>query len=283
MPTRRLAHGRTVARNAHPRLRLSAAPLRHNPAVSVRCATDAGRSQQRSVRLSAVRATPPAPGLVADPTFAASARGATPFTCPLIRTLNTAYSWRCPPLDARRGRGRAARWTVAAGRGRTNGDGRMAAPRSAGLRCDAVFGAAFTRPAAVPILGAGGERASVGRLDAALSGLVRTVWFAASGDPGCRRGPEHRRRGATLVVVPRGLDDLDLSAGSDWICFAAGRLFHGLWGPARGMYGSTPAWGAHRYLAGQPDAARVGGEPRLDARERPTTRSVGATVAAPFA
>ena len=47
MPTRRLAHARTVARNAHPRLRLSAAPLRHNPAVSVRRVTDAGRSQQR--------------------------------------------------------------------------------------------------------------------------------------------------------------------------------------------------------------------------------------------
>ena len=47
MPTRRLAHGRTVARNAHPRLRLSAAPLRRNPAASVRRATAAGRSQQR--------------------------------------------------------------------------------------------------------------------------------------------------------------------------------------------------------------------------------------------
>ena len=56
MPTRRLAHGRTVARNAHPRLRFSAAPLRHNPAVSVRRATDAGRSQQRrSVYLQFVR------------------------------------------------------------------------------------------------------------------------------------------------------------------------------------------------------------------------------------
>ena len=56
MPTRRLAHGRAVARNAHPRLRLSAAPLRHNPAVSVRRATDAGRSQQRrSVYLQFVR------------------------------------------------------------------------------------------------------------------------------------------------------------------------------------------------------------------------------------
>ena len=42
MPTRRLAHGRTVARNAHPRLRFSAAPLRHNPAVSVRRAPDLG-------------------------------------------------------------------------------------------------------------------------------------------------------------------------------------------------------------------------------------------------
>ena len=56
MPTRRLAHGRTVARNAHPRLRLSAAPLRHNPAGAVRRATDAGRSQQRrSVYLQFVR------------------------------------------------------------------------------------------------------------------------------------------------------------------------------------------------------------------------------------
>ena len=34
MPTRRLAHARTVARNAHSRLRLSAAPLRRNPAAS---------------------------------------------------------------------------------------------------------------------------------------------------------------------------------------------------------------------------------------------------------
>ena len=56
MPTRRLAHGRTVARNAHPRLRFSAAPLRHNPAVSVRRAPDAGRPQdRRSVYLQFVR------------------------------------------------------------------------------------------------------------------------------------------------------------------------------------------------------------------------------------
>ena len=47
MPTRRRAHARTVARNAHPRLRFSAAPLRRNPAASVRRAADAGRSQQR--------------------------------------------------------------------------------------------------------------------------------------------------------------------------------------------------------------------------------------------
>ena len=33
--------------NAHPRLRLSAAPLRRNPAASVRRAADAGRSEQR--------------------------------------------------------------------------------------------------------------------------------------------------------------------------------------------------------------------------------------------
>ena len=56
MPTGRLAHGRTGARNAHPRLRLLAAPLRHNPAASVRRPADAGRSQQRrSVYLQFVR------------------------------------------------------------------------------------------------------------------------------------------------------------------------------------------------------------------------------------
>ena len=58
MPTRRHAHGRTVARNTHPRprLRLAAAPLRQAPAVSVRRATDAGRSEdRRSVYLQLVR------------------------------------------------------------------------------------------------------------------------------------------------------------------------------------------------------------------------------------
>ncbi len=56
MPTRRQANGRTVARNAHPRLRLSAAPLRQTPYTSVRRVTDAGRSQdRRSVYLQFVR------------------------------------------------------------------------------------------------------------------------------------------------------------------------------------------------------------------------------------
>ena len=36
MPTRRQATGRTVARNAHPRLRLSAAPLRQHLHTSLR-------------------------------------------------------------------------------------------------------------------------------------------------------------------------------------------------------------------------------------------------------
>ena len=43
MPTRRQANGATVARNAHPRLRLPAAPLRQHPYASVRRAADAGR------------------------------------------------------------------------------------------------------------------------------------------------------------------------------------------------------------------------------------------------
>ena len=57
LPTRRQATGRTVARsNAHPRLRLSAAPLRQHPRASIRRATDAGRSQDpRSVSLQFVR------------------------------------------------------------------------------------------------------------------------------------------------------------------------------------------------------------------------------------
>ena len=45
-----------------------------------------------------------------------------------------ARTWPCGSTDCR-------------GRARSNGDGRMAAPRNAGLRCAAVFGAAFTRPA----------------------------------------------------------------------------------------------------------------------------------------
>lgn len=44
MPTRRQANGATVARNVHPRLRLSAAP-RRNPYASLRRATDARRPQ----------------------------------------------------------------------------------------------------------------------------------------------------------------------------------------------------------------------------------------------
>lgn len=56
MPTRRQATGRTVARNAHPRLRLSAAPLRQLPYASPRRASDAGRSQDlRSVYRQFVR------------------------------------------------------------------------------------------------------------------------------------------------------------------------------------------------------------------------------------
>ena len=41
MPTRRQANGATVARNAHPRLRLSAAPLRQQNPASPRRASDA--------------------------------------------------------------------------------------------------------------------------------------------------------------------------------------------------------------------------------------------------
>ncbi|MCY4029392.1 MAG: hypothetical protein OXH75_24115 [Acidobacteria bacterium] len=53
MPTRRQTHGRAVARNAHPRLRLAAAPLRQeDPHASVRRATDAGH---RSIYLQFVR------------------------------------------------------------------------------------------------------------------------------------------------------------------------------------------------------------------------------------
>ena len=56
MPTRRQANGRTVARNAHPRLRLPAAPLRQHPAAPLRRTTDAGRFEdRRSVYLQFVR------------------------------------------------------------------------------------------------------------------------------------------------------------------------------------------------------------------------------------
>ncbi len=56
MPTRRQANGATVARNAHPRLRLPAAPPRRDPYESLRRATDAGRPQDlRSVYLQFVR------------------------------------------------------------------------------------------------------------------------------------------------------------------------------------------------------------------------------------
>ena len=56
MPTRRLVHGRTVARNAHPRLRLPAAPLGHTPAAAVCRSAAAGRSEdRRSVYLQFVR------------------------------------------------------------------------------------------------------------------------------------------------------------------------------------------------------------------------------------
>ena len=44
MPTRRQGNGATLARNAHPRLRLSAAPLRQHSHASLRRATDTGRS-----------------------------------------------------------------------------------------------------------------------------------------------------------------------------------------------------------------------------------------------
>ena len=44
MPTRRRTHGRAVARNVHPRLRLAAAPLRQEDSpASIRRAADAGR------------------------------------------------------------------------------------------------------------------------------------------------------------------------------------------------------------------------------------------------
>ncbi len=45
MPTRRQANGATIARNAHPRLRLSAAPLRQHPDAPFRRVADASRPQ----------------------------------------------------------------------------------------------------------------------------------------------------------------------------------------------------------------------------------------------
>ena len=57
MPTRRQVNGRTVARNAHPRLRLAAAPLHQAPYPypSARHTTDAGHSQDRRSVLQFVR------------------------------------------------------------------------------------------------------------------------------------------------------------------------------------------------------------------------------------
>ena len=53
MPTRRQTYGRAVARNVHPRLRLAAAPLRHEAShASVQRAANAGRG---SVYLQFVR------------------------------------------------------------------------------------------------------------------------------------------------------------------------------------------------------------------------------------
>ena len=56
MPTRRQTNGATLARNAHPRLRLSAAPPRQDPYASPRRANDTGRAQDlRTVYLQFVR------------------------------------------------------------------------------------------------------------------------------------------------------------------------------------------------------------------------------------
>ena len=55
MPTRQQATGRTVARNVHPRLPPSAAPLRLNPAAAVGRVTDVGRSEDRRSREDRVR------------------------------------------------------------------------------------------------------------------------------------------------------------------------------------------------------------------------------------
>ena len=56
MRTQRLRTGKAVARNVHPRLRLSAAPLRQHPHASIRRAADPGRSQDlRSASLQFVR------------------------------------------------------------------------------------------------------------------------------------------------------------------------------------------------------------------------------------
>ena len=192
MPTRRLAHGRTVARNAHPRLRFSAAPLRHNPAVS-----GPTRHRRRAfpgppVRLPAVRATSLAPGFVAGHPPSPAWRAA------LLRSL---YALD-PDAEHRILGGGVRRWTPGedvavrldasvAGRARTNERPRpVAAQRLISAR---RWGSFRRRRLAGTTTG---ERVSVARLDAALSGVVRTVRFAASGRPGGRRGPEHRRRGA---------------------------------------------------------------------------------------
>ena len=55
MPIRRQANGANIARNVHPRLRLSAAPRQH-PYESLRQAADAGRPQDlRTAYLQFVR------------------------------------------------------------------------------------------------------------------------------------------------------------------------------------------------------------------------------------
>ena len=56
MPTRRQTNGATLARNAHPRLRLSAAPPRQAPYASLRRANDTERPQDlRTAYLQFVR------------------------------------------------------------------------------------------------------------------------------------------------------------------------------------------------------------------------------------
>lgn len=56
MPTRRQANGATLARNAHPRLRLSAAPPRQDPYALFRRANDTVRPRNlRTAYLQFVR------------------------------------------------------------------------------------------------------------------------------------------------------------------------------------------------------------------------------------